>query len=760
MRSGARYSERVAAPEASTILKSLSERVQQHFAEDRAVLSYHEWFELFLENPARNLRSASQYIRDVFDHYGTEVRQLPQGDVLRYKLFDAPFSDGDGRVAGQEAVQAELYRLINNFVRDGRVSRLILLHGPNGSAKSSIIHCLQAAMEHYSRSPEGALYTYSWIFPSEKVEKSKLGFGTRSDERVDTSVSYAHLKSDQIDARLPCELRDHPLFLLPKVERRALVERLVDEKRMHGDFVVSRYLLDGDLSPRDRAIYDALLMANDGDHAEVLRHVQIERFYVSQKYGKGVATIEPQMHVDAEARQITADRSIANLPRTLQNVPLFELSGPLVSANRGMLEFADLLKRPIEAFKYLLTTSEEATASLPQFKIYLDEVLLASSNEKQLEAFKEYVDWNSFKGRIELVRVPYLKRFSDEIQIYDRQINRTTIAKDLAPHVVEVAAMWAVLTRLKWPDPEHYPAPLKEIIKRLKPLEKLRLYDEGAIPQWCTAVEARELARGIAHLNDEYKNVAYYEGQQGASAREIRTLILNAAHHPRYRTLTPLPLLDELKELVSDASLYEFLKQEARHGYHENARFIETVRDWWLNVLDEELRVSMGLVEEARHEELFAKYVRHVSHLVKKEKIFDKVTGKYQDPDQEMMKEIESLLLAEKENRDDFRRAVIGRIGAWSLETPGQTPNYRKLFPLYIEKMESDYYRKQKKVITHNLTCTLELLNEERPKLSEEDLALARRTVETMKTRYGYTHAATAEAGTYLLKARYLSDKS
>lgn len=757
-----RYTKSVAGAsiDSKEYLKNLSTRVKTAFVEDRTLLTYGEWLEVMLERPAQNLRSASQYLKDVFDHFGVEARDLPQGRIGRYKLFDAPWAGGDGRVAGQEQVQQELYRLLSNFVRDGRVSKLILMHGPNGSAKSSLVRCLQEAMEQYSKAPEGALYSYAWIFPSEKIVKSRLGFGDRVETTLqDPAGSYAHLSAEQIDARLPCEMRDHPIFLVPREERAKLVQQLQAEGKIPSDFVVSRYILEGDMSPRDRAIYDALLMAHDGDHAEVLRHVQVERFHVSLNYGRAVATIEPQMHVDAEARQLTADRSIANLPRPLQNVPLYELGGPLVAANRGLLEFSDLLKRPLDLFKYLLTTSEEASASLPQFKIHLDEVLIASSNEKQLEAFKEYPDWNSFKGRIELVTVPYLRCFSDEIEIYDRKVTPATIEKPLAPHVVEAAALWAVLTRLKWPDPERYDAPLREVIRRLKPIEKLKIYDTGEVPRWCSAAQGRDLSRAIGKMFDEYRGHPSYEGQRGASARELRTLILNASHHPEYRTLTPLPVFDELRELVRDPSLYDFLKQEPRGGYADNAQFIEVVREWWLDLLDDEVRTSMGLIEETRYEELFARYVLHVSTLMKREKLLDKVTGRHMDPDQDFMREVESTIIAENEDRDDFRKSVIGRIGAWSLDHSGQPPDYRKLFQRYVEKMEEEYFAQRRKVIAKNILSVLTYFSDgDSSPLNDEELSVAKRTLEMMKTRFGYPEACTAECAAYLLKVRYSKD--
>lgn len=736
-------------------LQRISEQVRRRFTEDRTLLTYEAWFEQFVADPVPHLRSAPSYLRDVFEHFGRETRELPAGELTRFKLFDAPWADGVGRVAGQERVQEEIYRLIMSFAREGRVSKLILLHGPNGSAKSSIIRCIQGAMSAYSQTAAGALYSYAWIFPTERIEKGRLGFGG-GDAPIHRK-SYAHLPVEEIDARLPCELRESPLFFIPRADRSGLIEELKETGKLPRDLVIPRYILEGELSPRDRAIYDALLLAYDGDHDEVLRHVQVERFYLSRKYGRGIATIEPQMHVDAEARQLTADRSIANLPRPLQTVPLFELSGPLVSANRGLLEFSDLLKRPVEAFKYLLTTSEEATASLPQFSVALDQLLIGSSNEKQLQAFKEYPDWNSFKGRIELVRVPYLRLYADEVEIYRGSVSAAAIDKPIAPHVIEVAARWAVLTRLMSPVPDRYEAPLRDIIASLTPSEKLELYDRGLVPDRMSAQEARLLMAAVGQLFDEHRSGLLYEGQLGASAREIRTLIQKAAQRPEYRALSPLPIFDELKELVADPSLYEFLKREPDRGYYEMANFVEEVRGWWLDIFDAEVRQSMELVEETRHDELFERYVRHVSAHVKNEKILDAYTGQLMDPDDELLEEVESVLRAESEDPADFRKAVIGRIGAWGLENAGQTPNYRKVFPQYIDRLEEDYFENQRKVIAKNLQTVLEHFGEGSG-LEEGPKEIATRTTATLERRFGYDPLSAAECIAFLLKARYAGD--
>ena len=118
------------------------------------------------------------------------------------------------------------------------------------------------------------------------------------------------------------------------------------------------------------------------------------------------------------------------------------------------MEYNDLLKRLVEAWKYLVAVSKARQALIRKS---FDLLMIASSNDVHLNAFKEYPDWQSFKGRFELVTVPYLLRVGDEIQIYEQQIPKALSNRHIAPHAIEVAARFAVLMRLGAPDPERYP---------------------------------------------------------------------------------------------------------------------------------------------------------------------------------------------------------------------------------------------------------------------------------------------------------------
>ncbi|MFI5289451.1 MAG: serine protein kinase PrkA, partial [Polyangia bacterium] len=609
--------------------------VRDAYTRNKRVMSFDELYALFLGHPDRYARNAAQYLKDVFDYFGTVEVKTPRGPMTRFRLFDVPFDDGRDRLIGQEEVQARVYRAVANYVREGGVNKLVLLHGPNGSAKSTFVACLARALEHYSTLDEGALYRFNWIFPSQKLQKGGIGFGGAYDGHGGTTAAgtFAYLDDDMIDAKLVDELRDNPLLLIPAKRRR----ELLDEKLPAG-FVASDYIRFGDLGHKNKQIFEALLVAYKGDYLKVLRHVQVERFYLSRRYRMGAVTVEPQLAVDAQARQLTMDRSLQALPPALQSLSLFQYSGELVDANRGLIEYSDLLKRPLEAYKYLLGTVEEAKVGVDNTILFLDTFFIGSSNESHLAVFKEVPEFQSFKGRIELVRMPYLLDYKEEQHIYEEQIQPGAVGKHIAPHTAHVTALWAVLTRMRKPLPEKYPKSLADLVAKLSPIEKAELYARGQAPLGLSPEQTKELTSAIDKIWGESDAYPNYEGRTGASPREVKTLFLNAAQNPRYACVSPLAVFDEMEELVKNITVYEFLKQEPLPGgYHENKKFIQLVRERFLDLVEDEVRSSMGLVEEKQYAELLGKYVTHVSHWTKKEKLRNQATGRLEDPDEEMM---------------------------------------------------------------------------------------------------------------------------
>ncbi len=734
-------------------LARLGGEFKESFARNKRVMSFEEFFALLSASPAYYARSAAQYLKDVFDHYGTEDVRTPRGPLRRFKLFDCPFDDGRDRLIGQEEVQNRVYRVISNFVREGRTNKLILMHGPNGSAKSTFVSCLVRALEHYSTLDEGALYRFNWIFPSQKLTRGGIGFGGGTEGAP--GGSYAYLDETMIDARLGDELRDNPSLLLPRRVRKEVLSSAAP------GFVPSDYILHGDLGHKNKQIFEALLSAYKGDYLKVLRHVQVERFYISRRYRDGAVTVEPQLAVDARARQLTMDRSLAALPPALQSLSLYEYSGELVDANRGLIEYSDLLKRPLEAYKYLLGTVEQSRVPVDNTILFLDTVFIGSSNESHLAVFKEVPEFQSFKGRMELIRVPYILDYTVEERIYREQIRPGTVGKHVAPHTARVAAMWAVLTRMRKPLPEKYPKPLGDLVARLNPLDKAELYASGRVPDGLNSDQARELQSSIERIWGESDAYPNYEGRSGASPREVKTLILNAGQNARFPCVTPLAVFEEMDELVKNVSVYEFLKQEPLPGgYHENKKFIQTVRDRYLDWVDDEVRSSMGLVEEKQYGELFARYVQHVSHWVKKEKLRNPVTGRMEDPDEDLMVDVEKTLGAPTTRlaAEEVRRDVIARIGAWSIDHPNQKPDYAVVFPRQFQLLRDAYFELRTKLVKKTAQDLLVFLADGAGALQSVDRESRERvetTLTNLKERYGYCDHCAREVVSYLARRHY-----
>jgi predicted Ser/Thr protein kinase len=325
----------------------------------------------------------------------------------------------------------------------------------------------------------------------------------------------------------------------------------------------------------------------------------------------------------------------------------------------------------------------------------------------------------------------------------------------VAPHVAWVTALWAALTRMKKPLAEKYGKTLSDVVSKLGPMEKAQLYAESATPEGLSTEQQRDLVAGIEKIARESDSYPNYEGRTGASPREMKLVIMNAAQSARYKCLSPFAVLDELEELVRGVTVYEFLKQEPLPGgFHENRKFIFQVRDKLIDQIDDEVRTSMGLVEERRYIDRFERYVAHVSYWVKKEKVPNPITGRDEEPDEEMMAEIERILQMAG-RRDEFRREVISRIGAWSIDHPRQRPDYEQIFPRPIAELRTSFFEERKKQVRKINEDLLVLMTDGPTRMQPDAATAAGNTLGTMKSRFGYCDDCAKDAILALVRKRY-----
>jgi predicted Ser/Thr protein kinase len=721
------------------IIQSIFDDVRQDFIIKKRVLSFHEYLELCSKNPHRQARTAAQYLVDCFNYFGKKED--------RFSLFDVPFENGKDCLLGQEQPQNEIYRIVWRFATQGKVDRLVLLHGPNGSSKSTIISCIQRALEFYSSTDEGALYCFSFVFPSERIAKKSLGFGT--GEGKPAYQTFAFLEEQEIESKIQSDFKDHPLFMLPKKQRKTFLEALTFPE----DFRLSEVISEGDLSPMMRQVFDALLCSYGGDLEKVFRHVQVERFFLSRRFRRGIVTIEPQLQVDAGMRQITLNRSLESLPKVLQNLTLFEPYGDLVDANRGLVEYNDLLKRPVEAFKYILATCEKSVVALPQALLYLDTVFIASTNDKYLDAFKGLADWQSFKARIELVKVPYLLDYLKESRIYETQIKEETVGKHIAPHTMEVAGIFSVLTRLQRPSPDAFPQKVRSAISRLSPLEKADLYAQRKAPDWASVEVASELGSLVTKMLEEGASRRPYEGETGASPREIKAILLDTALNSAYPCLSPLSVFAGIEGLLKERTLYEFLRVEPQGEYQDHRRLVEALKNRYIEWADSDVCEAMGLAEQTRYEGVIERYILHAKEFLKGQKVRNPITGELEEPDTRFLQDIESMLGVERE-ASEFRSQIIGKIGAWSLDHPGDSVPYARLFQNMFVALKEAFFKRHAQTIKRLCTLTLSYLVGEPLTLTQSEQQKIEQIVGAFR-KVGYCENCAKEVLNLMLKTRY-----
>jgi predicted Ser/Thr protein kinase len=345
----------------------------------------------------------------------------------------------------------------------------------------------------------------------------------------------------------------------------------------------------------------------------------------------------------------------------------------------------------------------------------------------------------------------YLLDVHAEREIYDGQII-PQIPKHVAPHTTYVAALWSVLTRLRKPDASRFSnSDLGTIVASLTPLEKADLLSDGTVPARFDADQAKILAGAIAEIELEGATVSDYEGISGASPREMRMLLLDAAADYDEPCVSPVTLLNSMAEFC-ERDDYEFLKAQPDGPYRDHRAFVDQVRERWLDLVESELRTASGLIDEQSPLTLFDRYVTHVSHWVKKERVFNPVTGQDEEPDADLMKRVEASLGGD--DAQAFRNELLGSIAAWAIDHPEQDVDYESLFPHFIEQLRQAYFDERRSQIGEIGRAIVGVIEED-DGVDENLREAAQQALQILVGVYGYERSSAKVALGALVDARY-----
>jgi serine protein kinase len=574
--------------------------------------SFQEYLDVVLKQPDV-CRTAYQRLYDMIISHGTEDIYENKDKLTRFKFFtDFAARHGDG-IYG---LDRSLMQLVNTFksaaLGYGTERRVILLHGPVGSAKSTIARLLKRGLEEYCRTDPGMLFSFSW----------------KNDDGVTYTKDPMH---------------GEPLQLIPE-EQRAEILKTLNENAGHHNYDIA---IKGDLCPYSRFEYKARLAKYDGDWLKMLENeVKIYRLVLSEKDRIGIGTFQPKDEKNQDSTELTGDlnyRKIAEYGSD-SDPRAFNFDGELNIANRGIVEFIEVLKLDVAFLYDLLGASQEHLIKPKKFaQTYIDEVILGHTNEPEYRKLQGNEMMEAFRDRTIKIDVPYNIRLDDEIKIYLKDFGTERIKGiHIAPHTIEVAAMWAVLTRLAEPK--------KAGITKL---QKLKLYNGKSIPGF-TEDSIKEL-----------KEEAPREGMQGISPRYIQDKISNAlvSHHAQLdKAINPFMVMNELEEGLSHHSL--ITDEELKKEYKE---ILAVVREEYEDILKAEVQRAISADEDAI-KRLAANYIESVRAYTQHERVRNRYTGRDEEPDERLMRSIEEKIDIPESRKDDFRQEIMNYIGALALD--------------------------------------------------------------------------------------------
>jgi predicted Ser/Thr protein kinase len=238
----------------------------------------------------------------------------------------------------------------------------------------------------------------------------------------------------------------------------------------------------------------------------------------------------------------------------------------------------------------------------------------------------------------------------------------------------------------------------------------------------------------------------------------MKVILLNAAQDDEYTCLTPLSVLGEIDRLVRDPSVFPFLQLKPDGDYHRPDNFINTVREHYLDIIDAEVQDAMGLVEERQYAELFTRYIDHVHHWLRGEKITNAITGRPESADERFMGEIEVLVGAgapDKEALRAQRQALISQIAAFSIDNPGVKVDYKRIFPAQFDAIRRAFFDERVKAVRKVQEAFLTFCGGGADTLSAQELEQVRTMLTNLEQRYGHNQDSAREAIALLMTTRY-----
>ncbi|HEX4948029.1 MAG TPA: protein prkA [Blastocatellia bacterium] len=557
--------------------------------------TFHDYFELVSQNPRLAQLSHARVCNMILSAGVEKINEGSLDEINRYKFFSEELYGID------EAIDQIVDYFKSAAQRLEVRKRILLLMGPVGGGKSTIVTMLKRGLEKWTRTPEGAVYAIKG-----------------------------------------CPMHEEPLHLIP-------AELRSDIEKHYGIYI------EGELCPQCRYNLDHNY---GGRHEDML----IERIVFSEKDRVGIGTFAPSDPKSQDITELTGSIDLSTIGEIgVESDPrAYRFDGELNIANRGVMEFIEILKSDEKFLYSLLTLSQEQNIKTGRFAmIYADEVIMSHTNESEYTAFVGNRKSEALQDRMIMIKVPYNLKISQEERIYEKLLHQSEVLRNIhiAPHTLKVAAMFAVMTRLEEPKKANV-----DIVKKMK------LYDGEDVEGF--------KSRDVKELKAE----TVREGMDGISPRYIINRLSNALVKDGVTYITPI---DALRAIKDGFEQHTGITAEQRERY---MNLIALARREYDEIAKIEVQRAFVYSFEEMARNMCNSYLDNVEAYCNKEKLKDPITEEPIEPDERLMRSIEEQIGISENAKNTFRQEILIRISSYSRKGKSFEYNSHERLKEAIEK--------------------------------------------------------------------------
>ncbi|AIW29171.1 serine/threonine protein kinase PrkA [Bacillus velezensis] len=458
--------------------------------------------------------------------------------------------------------------------------RILLLMGPVSGGKSTLVTMLKKGLEAYSLTDNGAVYAIKG-----------------------------------------CPMHEDPLHLIPHHLRD-------DFYREYG------IRIEGSLSPLN-------VMRLEEEYGGRIEDVKVERVFFSEDKRTGIGTFSPSDPKSQDIADLTGSIDFSTIAEygSESDPRAYRFDGELNKANRGMMEFQEMLKCDEKFLWHLLSLTQEGNFKAGRFAlISADELVVAHTNETEYRSFIANKKNEALHSRIIVMPVPYNLKVSEEERIYEKMISESDVSDvHIAPHTLKVAAMFSILTRLKEPNRSDI-----DLVK------KMRLYDGESVEGY-NSVDLEDM-----------KKEFHDEGMSGIDPRYVINRISSTIIRKNMESINSLDVLRSLKEGLDQ---HPSISAEDKERY---MNFISAARKEYDDIAKKEVQKAFVYSYEESAKTLMDNYLDNVEAYCNKNKLRDPLTGEEMNPDEKLMRSIEEQIGISENAKKAFREEILIRISAYA----------------------------------------------------------------------------------------------